>query len=388
MSLALSTLIYEWRRYSAAIVALSMAGLLIMAVVGMFAGIGKSFTATIDRSPAHIFILPKKAESLFGSGGQPRRIMPMIYQHPEVVEVMDLDGDGALWQSQSKLPKDAPKAEKDKEKLKREFVQILTVDPVPGAVTLPTDFTEEQRLALQEPFGVLIDRSTINKLGADMGQKATLNGKTVKVVGILQNYPNVVQPMVVMSRQTARLLSLTNNGRRVGPLMVKIKDPSRDLIVRDELNAIAGDQYRAWTRKELSDANQKSLLKDNFIGIMLNGAMFFGGVVGIVITWQTLRGAIFANIKEFASLRALGVPMGKLRLIIMELSFWVGVAGLIFTFCLVNLVGILAGLGGLPMVFPLEQSISVGILLMIVSIMSGVFSLGVLNKGQPMDLLR
>ena len=34
-------------------------------------------------------------------------------------------------------------------------------------------------------------------------------------------------------------------------------------------------------------------------------------IIGVVITWQTLRGAILANIKEFASLRALGVSIGQ-----------------------------------------------------------------------------
>jgi ABC-type multidrug transport system fused ATPase/permease subunit len=53
------------------------------------------------------------------------------------------------------------------------------------------------------------------------------------------------------------------------------------------------------------------------------------------ITWQTLRGAILANIKEFASLRALGVSMGDLRMIVMELGFWVGIAGLAATGVLV-----------------------------------------------------
>ena len=36
MSLALSTLLYEWRRYMAAIVALAFSGLLVLAQVGMF----------------------------------------------------------------------------------------------------------------------------------------------------------------------------------------------------------------------------------------------------------------------------------------------------------------------------------------------------------------
>ena len=85
MSLALSTLIYEWRRYLAAIIALAVAGLLVLAMTGMFMGMSKSFTATVDRSPAAIMILPPEAESLFSNNsGQPRRIIPEIYRHADV----------------------------------------------------------------------------------------------------------------------------------------------------------------------------------------------------------------------------------------------------------------------------------------------------------------
>ena len=60
MSLALATLLYEWRRYLAAVIALAVAGLLVLAMAGLFMGMGRSFTATIDRSPAEI-ILPAPA---------------------------------------------------------------------------------------------------------------------------------------------------------------------------------------------------------------------------------------------------------------------------------------------------------------------------------------
>jgi putative ABC transport system permease protein len=60
---------------------------------------------------------------------------------------------------------------------------------------------------------------------------------------------------------------------------------------------------------------------------MLGFSAFLGLLIGVVITWQTLRGAIMANIKEFAALRALGVSMGDLRNIVMELGFWVGIVG-------------------------------------------------------------
>ena len=40
MSLALSTLLYEWRRYMAAVMALALSGLLVLAMTGVFIGIG------------------------------------------------------------------------------------------------------------------------------------------------------------------------------------------------------------------------------------------------------------------------------------------------------------------------------------------------------------
>ena len=57
MSLALATLIYEWRRYLAAVIALACAGLLVLAQVGLFAGIVKAATAHIERARADIMIL-------------------------------------------------------------------------------------------------------------------------------------------------------------------------------------------------------------------------------------------------------------------------------------------------------------------------------------------
>src|SRR6185437_11602178 len=96
MSLALATLLYEWKRYSAAMAALAFSGLLVLAQVGMFTGIVHGITATIDRSRADILVLAPKNEALIDSGpdGLPARIEPQIYLNPEVVEVGSLDGDG------------------------------------------------------------------------------------------------------------------------------------------------------------------------------------------------------------------------------------------------------------------------------------------------------
>lgn len=379
MSLALSTLLYEWRRYLAAVIALAVAGLLVLAMTGMFMGMSKSFTATIDRSPAEVMILPPEADSLFGNNsGQPRRIIPEVYGDADVLEVQTLNFNWAFW---SNFPKQGQKAKGD-------GVQVAIVDPVRGAVTLPSDFGDDLIEALQEPYSVIVDRSSLAKLGVQLGDKAKMNGRTVWVHAATSGYPSMFNALVFMSRQTAKLLGLYNDGARVGPLVVKIRNPTQARRVAAELNAMANGRYKAWSREELSTASQKSMLKQGGIVVMIGFSVVVGAFIGVVITWQTLQGAILANIREFASLRALGVSMGSLRLIVMELSLWVGVAGLLLTALLSGVVWLLAKSSGVPMYFPLFIDVPVAITLLIIAILSGALSLGILKKSQPADLLR
>ena len=380
MSLALATLLYEWRRYTAALAALAFSGLLILAQVGMFTGIVHGITATIDRSRADVIVLPAKNESLINSGpnGLPDRVKPLMYLNPEVVEVGALDGDGARW-----VNTPAPG-----QKTVTTFVNTFDIDTRAGSVGLPVDYPESTRLALMEPYSVVIDKTAQGTLGTHLNAPAMLNGKTVHVRALLENYPNVNQPVVYMSIDTMRLLGLSARNGKTGPLMLRLRDPSKAQQVVDQLNAKPGRLYRAWTRAELSHANEGALMKEQIIGIFLTFSVFLGFLIGVGITSQTLRGAILASIKEFASLRALGVSVGSLRIVILELSWWVGVAGLIATALLTWLIYLLGASNGMPMGFPMQWVIGVGILLLVISAASGLLALGILKKSQPADLLR
>jgi putative ABC transport system permease protein len=379
LSLALSTLIYEWRRYLAAVIALAVAAVLVLSLTGMFMGLSKSFTATVDRSPGEIMILPPQAESLFANNsGQPRRLIPKIYGDASVVEVQALNFNFAFW---SNFPKEGQVA-------KSEGVQIIMIDPEPGAVTLPKDLGDDLVQALEEPYAVVVDESSLNKLGVHLGDKAKINGLTVTVRGTTNTYPSMFNAMVFMSRQTGKLLKLLNEGQRVGPLIVKIRNPDLARQVTAELNAMSDGGYKAWSREDLSESSQKSMLKDGGISVMIGFAVVVGTFIGIVITWQTLQGAILANIKEFASLRALGVSMGSLRLIVMELSLWVGVGGMLLAASITGMIWALGRSFGVPMDFPLFIDLPVAITLLVIALVSGALSLGVLKKSQPADLLR
>ncbi|MET3664627.1 putative ABC transport system permease protein [Caulobacter sp. 1776] len=382
----------------AAVVALAFSGLLVLAQVGMFVGIGKGFTAQIDRARADVMVLGPGAKALFGGpSGLPRRMIPLVYSHPEVTQVAPLDGSGGRFQNilspeqQAKEEARAKKGGKGKgggSSRKSEFVNVTVIDAIPGYVTVPTDYTQSMIEALRRPYAVAVDETALKRLGVKKGDRALYNGKTITIAVVTHGYPNIIQPTLVMSRDTLRMLGEADTGQRVGPLMVEIRDPSRAEIVAAQLNKKADGKFRAWTRQELADANSGAMLDDQIIGIMLGFSAFLGLLIGVAITWQTLRGAIMANIKEFASLRALGVSMGDLRNIVMELSFWVGIVGVLAAGLLTWLVTLLASAGGVPMYFPPTLVIVVAVFLVVIAMLSGFLSLGILKNSQPADLLR
>lgn len=377
MSLALATILYEWRRYLAAVIALAVAGLLVLAMSGLFMGVVTSYSSTIDRSPAHVLILPPDADNLFNSG-QPRRILPLVYQHPEVLEARALNLGNGAW---ANMPK-------DKRQARDTGVSVIIVDPQPGAVTLPMDFGPQLVEALQEPRAVVVDRSSLGALGVAVGDRARINNLSVRVRGTVEGYPSLFGPVVFMSTQTARMLKLYNDGPRIGVIVVRLKHPEAAERVAAELNALSHGQYKAWTRARLAEASQRSFLKEGFIAMMIGFTTVVGGFIGIVITWQTLQGAILASIREFASLRAVGVSMRSLRLVVMELSAWVGLAGLVVSAVLSGLLWVVAHGFGVPMDFPAFIVLPVVASLMLVALLSGALSLGVLKRSEPADLLR
>lgn len=374
LSLALSTLLYEWRRYLAAVISLALASVLMLALSAFFIGVLSSFTATIDRSRGQLIVMPPQAKSLVGRvPSLPKRIVPLVYRHPEVIEAADLAQDfGPFYGPGATAPT---------------MVNVMVVDTQPNAITLPNDFTDEMRRAIEAPFNIAVDKSALKQLGVKLGDEAMLNGRTVRIALILTGYANSQAPGVIMSRQTQRLMGRANDDR-LGLLMIRIKDPSRADRVRDELNAMGQGQFRVWDKKELSKRTIADAMQQGPIAIMMLFLTIIGFIIGVVITWQTLRGAILANIKEFASLRALGVSMSALRGVIMELSLYVGVLGIVMSAALMVGLTAAAGLYNVAMGYQIGSVIQTAVLLLLISLASGLLTLGALNRGDPADLLK
>jgi len=381
MSLALSTLIYEWRRYLAAVIALALSGMLVLVMQGLFLGIIHTALATTERSRADIFILPTKVPSMVnGDPTLPKRVQPQIFQNPHVTEVRSVEEAFGAWVNH---PTGGAKQVQT-------FISVWAVDPIANAVTLPVDFSEATRIALMEPGAIAVDDSTLEKLGTKLGEQASINGHAVHVRAVIHGYQSVDQTSVVASRETVRLISRTDSATtgETGPLMVRVDNPANIDLVRDQLNALGGGAYKAWDRPAFNTSNENALMSQQIVGVLLTFLTFVAVLIGVGITSQTLRGAILSNIREFAGLRALGISMGSLRLIVMELSVWVGVAGIGFAGLITAAVALAAGAAGLPIIIHIVPAVIICGMLMVIAVISGAMALGILARSQPADLLR
>ena len=143
-----------------------------------------------------------------------------------------------------------------------------------------------------------------------------------------------------------------------------------------------------WTAAELSYESQAYWLLETGAGIGTAFASLLALIVGMVITSQTLSGAILASLKEFAALRALGVARAALRRVVIEQSFWVGVVGLGLAGALTAILAVVGHLAHVDMRYPWWMLLPLALTMLVVAVLSGLLALRPLNRVDPANLLR
>src|SRR5262249_4189850 len=84
----------------------------------------------------------------------------------------------------------------------------------------------------------------------------------------------------------------------------------------------------AFTRDEFSTKTRQYWATSTKAGVGMGFTTFLCLLVGLAITSQTLYGATVASLREYAVLRALGIPRRKMAGLVMAQSLWVGLGGI------------------------------------------------------------
>lgn len=373
LSLARATLLHDWRRYLAAVLATAFSALLILVQFALLLGMFGTVTTVVDRARAALWITSPDLPSLDLGREIPRRLEPLARRHPAVASSEPLHYGLGEWRTPLGTKVTAT---------------VIGYDLRPGGLGLPLALASlAARLA--EPQAVLIDEADQVKLGVRAGGVAELNGRRVRVVGLVQGFRAIGGVNVLASMETFRHLGLVppSGGDSVSFLLLGLRPGEEAERTRDGLrNDLRG--VSVWTARELSLRSRRYWLLESGAGAGAGFSSLLGLVVGVAITSQTLRGAILASLREFATLRALGVPARSLAGVVLEQSLWVGLAGLTLATLGLGGVALLGRALGVALEFPAWLFASTAVFSLAIALLSGLLALRPLYAAEPAELLR
>ena len=379
ISLARANLIHDWQRHVTAIVVLVLAGLLMMTQLGLVGGFAESSSELQRQLRADVVVIPATRTSFRGfsrRGSIPTRRVGQIWMHNDVelVQAYSPRQGSGQW-----LTEDGSS----------EFVLIYTMDPGEGSMTFPRRFPESVREVLATQGMVVIPRSTARALDVDVGSTGEINGKTVLVGAVVDGLPGGFRRPVFASPQTTRELSSSRTQRFVTSYLVSLKEGAEvDRVIAEMNQSLSRYGMQAIRPQDYASGQGITELITSTFGWILIGSAVFGLVVGCGIASQTLRGAFLAQLREFGSLRALGVSRARMAAVAMEQAFLTGVVSVPVAIVLSHALRIVARQFDIVIALPTELVIGTSALLLLVALIAGVVSLTAVTRVEPAELLR
>lgn len=376
VALARKTLIYEWRRFLPAVLAIGFAGLLQLLQAALVLGIFGGAAVYITGSDADIWVGYPGTQSV----DQGRSISPdvatLLYMNRAVRQVEPFIWINGDWHGSAGTGDVS--------------VFVSGINPSANGLMFARVLPPSLRARLKEPDAVIIDRADLGKLGVSVGSSASVNGHRVRVAGVASGLRALGGVNVVASLATARRLDgdPTDAGRPTY-LVAQLADPAQADQVAAALRGHNGfGPYQAWTSTAFAHRSMLFWLFDTGAGA---GVLFLAAIVflvGAMITSQALAAAVVGSIREYATLNALGVGVPALRWVVLEQAFWVGAIGLAGAAVLGAILIVFAHSEDVPVVLDGSVTLACVVVIMALAAVSGLLSMNSLRRADPATLLR
>src|ERR1051325_5901056 len=361
VSYALSTLWYERQRYLPAVLAVAFSCLLIALQCGLLLGLFSITSIPIDESSADVWVGHPDVPSV--DLGIP---IPEAWQSylamPEVERVEPYLEGFAYW----KKPTGG-----------MELVLIIGTRMGDDAIGAVKQLTPYHRTILSEPGSIVIDEGEFSRLGiSKVGDNAEILGKRVRVVGTVSGLRSLAGPYLFCSLDTARSILHPPAGQCTFILAKCRNKADAPRVVEELMRYKSGDKKKLspFTTEEFSRHSQLHWLFKTKAGIALGLAAVLGLAVGAVVTGTTLHSATVASLKEYAVLRALGIPRWRMSVMVLSQSFWVGIAGVVVATPAVFGIAYLGGLVGAKVLLPYWLLMGALVITMSMAMLSGLRS--------------
>jgi putative ABC transport system permease protein len=371
MQYALQILWWERARYFPGILSVTFAALLVGLQCGLLLGLFSSTSLVLDRTDADIWVGSHGVASVDQGQAIPERHLARLASQPEVKRCeVYLQGRG-LW---------------NRPDGSNELCMIVGSRLEEGALGAIRQLTPELRARLTEPRTVVIDESDLGRLGiSGVGAMAEISERRVRVVGLVRGLKGLANAYVFCSIQTARELLYLKSDETIYLLG---RCPDRAAAAAVVRRFAADQQLSAFTQLDFSRRSRLYWLLKTRAGLAFGWAAILGLIVGTVITGQTLYAATAVNLREYAVLRAMGIPRYRMALVVGWQCLAVGVAGLLLSLPLIFALAGLADLFGIRVLLPGWLLAGMSLTTLVVALVSGLAALRLVLRVEPALLLR
>lgn len=372
MSYVLKTLWHERQRFLPGVLAVAFSALLIELQCGLLLGMFAITSIPIDHSGADFWVGGPHVASVDVGRHIPEKYLTRVVAQPEVTTAEIFLQGFAYWVK----PSDGS----------MELCMVVGSRLEGDALGAMRELTPELRSKLTEPGAIVIDEAELGRLGVSgVGATAEIAGRRVRIVGLVRGMRSLAGPFVLCSINTAR------------PLLRMSQDQATYVLGRCQSQADAQQVVErlriyptmsAFTSEDFSLRSRWHWLTKTKAGIALGCAAALGLLVGAVVTSQTLYAATVASLKEYAVLRALGIPRWRLAATVLTQSFWVGAVGVLLA--VPALFGLVQGARalGAPVLLPGWLLLAASAITLGMALLSGITALRSLRLVEPITLLR
>jgi putative ABC transport system permease protein len=252
--------------------------------------------------------------------------------------------------------------------------------------------TPQHRSDLAELGTVVVDEGEFWRLGINkVGDSAEVMDKRLRVVGVIHGFKSLAGPYIFCSLDTAKWVLRPPEGQSTF-LLARCHDRDDAIKVVDRLNSVhnapGNVKMVAFTQRQFSNQSQWHWLTKTKAGIALGLAAALGLMVGAVVTSQTLYAATAASMREYAVLRALGIPRWRIARAVLAQAFWVGAAGVLLALPMIYGLRELGHLASVKIDLYWWLVSAAALITMIMAMCSGWFALRSLRSLEPVTLLR
>lgn len=347
-SVARKNLFEDIPRFLVAQAGIMFAVSLVTIQVGIFNGFSRSVGVLIDRSAADIWVSSNDMVNLELTLPIPAGHLKLAQQVAGVERAEPLLLGGGTWRSPAG--------------------KITTVRlfgfATGGQLFNPSPLIAGSLDSLKQPYTVIADKATLDSLGVSrLGEQANIGSLGTELVGLTEDTQSIASSTYLFSAiETAKAISTGGRTANLNcrfqegdfsctntyeqstqanptPTPLTDTDPITYVLVKarsgEDIAALKQRLERslpdtmALTREEMASRTRSYWIERTGVGFILGLGAAVGVVVGMVIVGQILYSSVSDHLKEFATLKAMGVSDRIVYGIIIRQALWMAVLGYI-----------------------------------------------------------